>query len=169
MYCQKCGEQNSDENIFCSSCGRRLEFSNPIIDSSKKWQCPICGNRNDTSLNACSKCGNTDKTLKYDDEVKPNIGNDQLNNQNNTSNLNNSNITGSNRSASTDNSTLFKSIILIPLGIWLVTQYVGGKMSWIGTIPAGISFTILFNHKGNKIPLWVCFLIGGIIGNIIST
>lgn len=43
MYCKNCGKEISDDAVFCSHCGGKVqELSRPEVDPSA-LRCPVCG------------------------------------------------------------------------------------------------------------------------------
>lgn len=61
MLCKKCGKENFDDAVFCTSCGERIEHENTCPSCGKVVQedavyCNNCGKRLD-GKNLCSSCG----------------------------------------------------------------------------------------------------------------
>ena len=66
--CKNCGEINSNENEFCSHCGRQT------FVYQEETRCPICGAVNDKSFVYCLNCGNVLRTAKADvSRLAPNV------------------------------------------------------------------------------------------------
>lgn len=55
MECKKCGRANSDDAIFCGSCGNDLKHQ---TSESSELECPKCGKVNATGSLFCESCGN---------------------------------------------------------------------------------------------------------------
>ncbi len=47
MFCKYCGEENSDDSLFCKKCGKKLETD----------RCPACGAEVPAGAQFCVKCG----------------------------------------------------------------------------------------------------------------
>jgi len=54
MVCKKCNKENSEEAIFCETCGERLQ---DVYVSDNKRVCPHCGSENKFEAQYCNKCG----------------------------------------------------------------------------------------------------------------
>lgn len=50
MICKKCGNENNEQNKFCSFCGAKLE-------EDDKLRCPKCGSENNPGDKFCWLCG----------------------------------------------------------------------------------------------------------------
>jgi len=73
MLCNKCGNENSEESIFCGNCGARIDGKKEcrscgkMIDEKNDY-CNFCGARTD-GKNVCSQCG-----AVYDENFCPQCG-----------------------------------------------------------------------------------------------
>ena len=75
INCQKCGQQNNDDSVFCLNCGKRLQNSNPSKQIEEDNQtlllfCHNCGKKITGKINFCPSCGT--KTLQKE-MIKPSI------------------------------------------------------------------------------------------------
>jgi len=50
VYCQKCGTENEENNIYCLNCGKKLAAETNL--------CPNCGIENPSQAKFCIGCGN---------------------------------------------------------------------------------------------------------------
>lgn len=55
MICQKCGAENADDNLFCMTCGEKLEAPK-VEDESVKF-CTYCGSKLNADSAFCTSCG----------------------------------------------------------------------------------------------------------------
>ena len=56
MICPYCNAAISDDSVFCSSCGKRLEQVNEQVLPADSVICPSCGSVNSNSANFCTNC-----------------------------------------------------------------------------------------------------------------
>jgi len=66
MKCNKCGQENLDNGVFCTNCGTKLGDA-----SEKKIHCPNCGKENSDHNDFCEECGYGFLTKKMPNNEKP--------------------------------------------------------------------------------------------------
>jgi len=61
ISCQKCGAENTNEVLFCSSCGSKVDIFDQQVEpiENQDAYCPMCGFKNKAGINFCSSCGNS--------------------------------------------------------------------------------------------------------------
>ena len=59
MYCQKCGQYNADNAIYCSNDGELLLHKSDKVFMSKQevFYCKHCGERVESYFLYCTNCG----------------------------------------------------------------------------------------------------------------
>ena len=58
IKCSKCGFENEDDSLFCSSCGSSLQKETEMKhEAEEEYECPRCRNRFTGKQKFCNKCG----------------------------------------------------------------------------------------------------------------
>lgn len=156
MICQnpECQKENPDSAIFCKYCGKRLvshsteetiKVSPEIKEKSlqKPWKCRICGTENASDTFFC-QCGA--KKNKEPEDDNPVIPDDPID-------------------PSREEFPILKCIILFFLGLWLCAVLPTGAAA-TSSIPGVVSIGIIIGHKDSKIPLFLCWGAGLVVGLI---
>ena len=56
MKCNKCGEENKDDSVFCGICGNKLENGTTNISIPDTIYCTKCGRKIESCYKICPNC-----------------------------------------------------------------------------------------------------------------
>ncbi len=56
MKCNKCGEENKDDSVFCGTCGNKLENGTTNISIPDTIYCTKCGRKIESCYKICPNC-----------------------------------------------------------------------------------------------------------------
>ncbi len=173
----KCKKQNPDDNVFCEYCGKRLDASpTPTLDESKtaKPEDPVpvqdsgdyIGQLKDTTLDTIRT--SETYTGQLNDSTLETIRTAEIYTEQSKDNFPKTDKVSKVSNDGSSGITVLKCVILFGLGIWLGATLPAGA-NFMGTIPGGISITLVMTHRDSKVPLFISFLVGGILGAIFAS